>query len=71
MLVQHVSLVYNMFLQCWQPLICEGTGVAYSLAPEFQPIIIFNEWPIHDRELPQDNVKTTVAYDQFGKLFET
>ena len=44
--------------------------MAYSLAPDFQPIIIFNEWPIHDRELPQDNVKTTVAYDQFGKLLK-
>ncbi len=53
----------------WRPLICEDTGVAYSLAPDFQRTIIFNAWPIDDGELSRDKVKTTIAYgNHSGKL---
>jgi hypothetical protein len=69
--VQPVSLILNTLLEYWRLLICPGTGVSYSLAPDFQHTIIFNKWPIRDGERPQDKVNTTVAYDKkSGKLLK-
>jgi hypothetical protein len=60
-----------MLLEYWQLLICKGTGVAYSLAPDFQHTIVLNEWPILDEELHYGKVKTIVSYDkQSGKVFK-